>query len=194
MRARTGKIARLPATVRDQLNCRLHNGALGRDLVPWLNELPEVKQILAECFAGRPILEENLSQWRRGGYQDWLRDEERRVRLHELTAEYSQLGPEQRTPRLAAGMQERLVIELAEELESLSTLKDRAERWKRLRIISQELCRLQRTHLRGKEVALFQTKTIQKIKPPSNAPSNQPAPTHKLINSPLINSIPVALQ
>jgi len=58
MRARTGKIARLPVAVREELNHRLENGALGRELVPWLNELPEVKQILAERFAGRPILEE----------------------------------------------------------------------------------------------------------------------------------------
>jgi hypothetical protein len=165
MRARTGKIARLPAAIRDELNRRLHNGALGKDLVLWLNALPEAKQVLAERFASRPILEENLSQWRHGGFQDWLREEERRVRLGELAAEYNQLSPEQRTPRLAASIEERLTIELAEELERLATMKDRTERWKRLQRLSQEICRLQRSHNRGRELSLFQAKATTHSNP-----------------------------
>jgi hypothetical protein len=33
--ARVGKIARLPAAVRDELNRHLENGALGKNIVPW---------------------------------------------------------------------------------------------------------------------------------------------------------------
>ena len=161
MRARTGKIARLPVAVREELNHRLENGALGRELVPWLNELPEVKQILAERFAGRPILEENLSQWRRGGFQDWLLEQDRRKRLRELTEECSHLNSEQRTRYLTAGIQERLTRELAEELERLSTMTDRTERFKRLQYLSRELCRLQRGRSHALQLGLFQAKATQ---------------------------------
>src|SRR6266568_3205109 len=37
-----GKIARLPLAIREQLNRRLQDGEIGRDLVVWLNSAPEV--------------------------------------------------------------------------------------------------------------------------------------------------------
>ena len=53
--ARIGKIARLPGDIRSQLNSRLQDGAEGRQIVRWLNSLPEVKEVLAEHFDGHPI-------------------------------------------------------------------------------------------------------------------------------------------
>ena len=38
--ARTGKIARLPDDIREQLNRRLNDGEKGKKLVMWLNSLP----------------------------------------------------------------------------------------------------------------------------------------------------------
>ena len=43
---RTGKIARLPHQLRNELNQRLHDGESGVDLIKWLNALPEVQAIL----------------------------------------------------------------------------------------------------------------------------------------------------
>jgi hypothetical protein len=40
--SRTGKIARLPQSLREELNHRLENGELARNLADWLNTLPEV--------------------------------------------------------------------------------------------------------------------------------------------------------
>ena len=74
MRTRTGKIARLPERIREELNQRLFNGARGKDMPAWLNELPEVRQTLAEFFNGRPITEHNVSEWRTGGYGGLLHD------------------------------------------------------------------------------------------------------------------------
>lgn len=68
----TGKIARLSAEIRDELNRRLHNGERGRSLLEWLNGLPQTQQILASAFGGRPINHVNLTAWRAGGYQAWL--------------------------------------------------------------------------------------------------------------------------
>jgi len=73
---RLGKIARLPRTLREQLNARLHNGEMGKRLLAWLNAEPEARSVLAEKFGGRPINDQNLSEWKRGGFADWLRQQE----------------------------------------------------------------------------------------------------------------------
>ena len=73
---RNGKIARLPRTVREQLNQRLGDGEQGKALVAWLNGLPEVQAMLVEQFQGRAVTEQNLSEWKQGGHQDWLRHQE----------------------------------------------------------------------------------------------------------------------
>jgi hypothetical protein len=70
-RSRNGKIARLPLAIRQELNQRLQNGEPGKDLVPWLNSLPEVQAVLAAQFNGQPILKQNLAAWKQGGYEDW---------------------------------------------------------------------------------------------------------------------------
>ena len=173
MRARTGKIARLPGAVRHELNQRLNNGALGRELVPWLNALPEVRSILTHRFAGRPITEDNLSQWRHGGFQDWLRQQERRDRLRELSDQCPERDPAQRARRIAAFTEEQLALELAEELERLTAITDPAERSKHLQRLCRELCRLQNSRTRHREVLLLQAKVASTIAPkprPSRAP------------------------
>ena len=72
LKTRVGKIARLPLAVREELNNKLRNGESGKRLIPWLNELPEVKEVLAVEFENRPIDATNLSGWRTGGFQEWL--------------------------------------------------------------------------------------------------------------------------
>jgi hypothetical protein len=167
MRARTGKIARLPGPVREALNRHLHNGALGRELVPWLNAQPEVQHILAARFAGRPITEDNLSEWRHGGFQDWLLQEERRVRLRELSDQCPESDPLQRAERIAAHTEEQLVVELTEELERLSAIKNREARSNQLQRLCRELCRLQNAHTRKSELRLMELKATQPIVPKS---------------------------
>ena len=84
--ARIGKIARLPADIRSQLNSRLHEGLEGKSILVWLNGLPQVQEILAQSFDHRPITEQNLSDWRQGGYQDWLAHEDVLAHARELAA------------------------------------------------------------------------------------------------------------
>ncbi len=67
-----GKIGRLPKAIQEQVNRRLEQGEVARTLVTWLNALPEVQAVLAAEFAGKPIREQNLSEWRKNGYQKWL--------------------------------------------------------------------------------------------------------------------------
>jgi len=73
---RTGKIARLPKAIRDRLNQQMQDGVPGKDLVRWLNGHFEVRDVLLEHFNARDITEQNLSEWKQGGFQDWLKHQE----------------------------------------------------------------------------------------------------------------------
>ena len=84
---RTGKIARLPLLVRAQLNRRLQDGELQTKLVEWLNSLPLVQAVLQAEFAGRAVTEQNLSEWKAGGFKDWLALEESLEMIQRLSVE-----------------------------------------------------------------------------------------------------------
>jgi hypothetical protein len=68
---RNGKIARLPHEIREELNHRLERNVPGITLVEWLNSLPEVQEVLRDLFDGNPVIPQNLSQWRQGGFAEW---------------------------------------------------------------------------------------------------------------------------
>jgi hypothetical protein len=89
---RIGKIARLPREIRAQLNRRLQDGETGRKLLPWLNALPEVEAVLAREFDGSPVSEQNLSQWKQGGYREWLAQQEMLAGVRELTGDAQELS------------------------------------------------------------------------------------------------------
>jgi hypothetical protein len=69
--ARKGKIARLPAQLREQVNLRLQNRETAETIRVWLNSEPKVKAILTAQFAGNPISKQNICEWRQGGFRDW---------------------------------------------------------------------------------------------------------------------------
>ena len=89
--ARIGKIARLPGDIRAQLNSRLQDGGEGRQIVHWLNSLPEVKEVVGQKFDGRAINEQNLSDWRQGGYEEWLAHQDMLAQAVELAAHRQEL-------------------------------------------------------------------------------------------------------
>lgn len=81
--ARTGKIARLPLTIRDELNTRLRDNESGQTILEWVNGLEVTRDLMKRSFAGEPISDANLSFWRQpgGGYEEWLHDE---LKVHKL--------------------------------------------------------------------------------------------------------------
>jgi len=89
---RNGKIARLPRDIRNQLNRRLQDGEPGTRLAEWLNSLPETKKILAADFGGRDINEQNLTEWKQGGYRDWLARQELLACAGEVSADAGELA------------------------------------------------------------------------------------------------------
>lgn len=84
-RARRGKIAKLPANIRAEVNRRLHDGQPAGQILPWLNNLSPVRTILTAQFDGADINDQNLTEWRQGGYLDWLEERERLDALKELS-------------------------------------------------------------------------------------------------------------
>jgi len=68
---RTGKIARPPHPIREQLNRRLESSEDYEPILNWLNALPQARQVIDDHFAGRPISKQNLSDWRSGGFSEW---------------------------------------------------------------------------------------------------------------------------
>jgi Protein of unknown function (DUF3486) len=84
MNARNGKIARLPREIRHQLNERLERSEESPKILPWLNALPEVVEVIKEDFDGAPISKQNLSEWRQGGFQEWLARRELREDARDL--------------------------------------------------------------------------------------------------------------
>jgi hypothetical protein len=91
-----GKIARLPGDIREQLNQRLYNGHAASLILPWLNSLPPVIEILAAQFSGDPISAQNLSNWRIAGYQHWLRDQKDFSQIQQFGEFAASLSPVQR--------------------------------------------------------------------------------------------------
>ena len=88
-----GKIGRLPKGLQEQLNRRIENGEKGGRLVAWLNSLPEVRAVLAREFEGKPIREQNLSDWRKHGYAKWLRQQEALDMARQLAGDVDELQP-----------------------------------------------------------------------------------------------------
>src|SRR5688500_3105784 len=89
---RTGKIARCPVHIREEVNRRRLDGQTASKVIVWLHTLPEVLQVLDEHFGEEPISPQNLSEWKQGGYRDWLKRRERVANLGALSKHALELG------------------------------------------------------------------------------------------------------
>ncbi len=175
MKTRVGKIARLPLHIREELNLRIANNALGKDLVAWLKTLPEAQKVMAELFGGRSITHQNISEWRRGGYADWAATRTDRAQWQDLLDHLEELN-EKRTVTGGVDVTNHLatlvVFELGQALDKLGRMEDSAERWRIFRQISRGLSRLRMDDCREKRVRLWNPKAARK-----NG-HFQPLPTH----------------
>lgn len=90
--ARKGKIARLPHAVREKVNHRLQAGEPASKILAWLHTREDVLRVLDEHFSEQPISPQNLSEWRSGGYQDWLRKRDNLDRVKELSQHALQIA------------------------------------------------------------------------------------------------------
>jgi hypothetical protein len=140
-----GKIGRLPKKIRDELNHRLDDGELGGRILEWLNELPDVQAVLKAEFGGSRINEQNLTNWRKGGFQHWLKQQERSVTVQQLTEDSKELNADADGVEIANHLSAVLVAELvASARDALANITDPAERCVRVQEFLQTLARVRR--------------------------------------------------
>ena len=115
-RRRTGKVALLPKTIRDKINVMLEDGVPYDSIIENLNA-PGAPPLL------HPINKHHLSEWKDGGYQDWLKnrfwEDEMRAR-HEV---FSGLLLGDDSVRLPEGGLQFATIGLCELLRDLSSAR-----------------------------------------------------------------------
>ena len=147
MISRTGKIDASPRAEQFARNSnrRIEDGRPAKTLVRWLNGHKEVKAVLAEDFAGREISEQNLCDWKRGGFHVGCASEVReQVRLMAEQAE--DLATEDARQSIADNLAGVLVAELAVATKTLlAETTDTRQRWLYLRQAIKQLQQLRRS-------------------------------------------------
>ena len=142
MKTRIGKIARLPRAIRNQLNQRLADGEPGQRLLEWLNALPEVQTVLAAEFEGRPINAQNLSDWKQGGYREWVLQQEALELAERLAEDAVELQVEGRPP-LTDTLALWLAARYAVATRALAA-QDGPEQWRQMREFTADVVELRR--------------------------------------------------
>lgn len=153
-RFRTGKIARMSHAIREQLNRLLLDGRWGKDILPWINSQPEARAILDAFYDGEPVSKQNLSNWRRGGYRDWLAHQQNleAVKLLGVNAkELDEVGEGRLGDRLALCMTARIAAEFNE---LVSSKEMASERFQKLRALCSQHVALWRTGQNEKWIEL----------------------------------------
>lgn len=137
---RTGKIARLPLHIRNQINQRLQDGEEGEDILKWLNEHSIVQDVLKRHFRGQPIGKQNLSAWRLGGFREWQRLQESHAFMHRLVEHSDDLQTKGGEIELTDRLAQIAAGEMASVLERLlEQTDDPQKRWLLLRDVVREL-------------------------------------------------------
>jgi hypothetical protein len=150
MTTHTGKIGRLSKMLRDKIGQWIEDGVPGTEIVEKLNALPTVKELCDKSFGGRPVTEQNLSEWKQTGHLVWLRRQEMRQLAVSLTEQSDDL----KTAARGTDIGDRFARVLAAEMTSLGmTLleaeSDPQKRWQQLCEIRRELSFLRRDDHRG---------------------------------------------
>jgi hypothetical protein len=154
---RTGKIARLPRELRHKINGLLYHGKTAVRIAEWLNSRPDVQNILKAEFAGRPINSQNLTEWKQGGYRDWLTHQELLNQIGDRAADAGEIA------HAAKDMSDSLFALLT--LDYAQAMKDREQQTpeefekkrESLGILSQDIVRLRRCHLHARRVKIQET-------------------------------------
>lgn len=147
MHTHNGKIGRLPEKTRNELNQRLADGEPAAPLLQWLNARPEVRDLLARRFHAEPVSEQNLTNWRAGGFLRWQQHQTRCELLREMVADGESL--EEQTYHSYSEIGRRLSVLFAADFalsarELLATLTGPAQRCQHLQAVLRTLQPLRR--------------------------------------------------
>jgi hypothetical protein len=112
----TGKIGRLPYGLRAEINFKIRNGVPGVEILEWLNGTPETRRVLDRYFAGRPVSEQNLTEWKAGGYLAWERHAYATEWVEELVGKSEELADKADRKDLWISVADRVATMMAVEL------------------------------------------------------------------------------
>ena len=164
-RTRNGKIARLPLDIREQLNRRLADAEPGKALVEWLNSLPEVQSVMAGAFGGTAVREQNLSEWKQGGYREWQKQQERRELVRQWAEDAKELGSDAGDAGFSSSLSMILLAELAQALtDVLEENTDAGTRLERLLEVGRRFAQLRREESNAARVQAAREQWDQKQK------------------------------
>ncbi|HVY68646.1 MAG TPA: hypothetical protein VHH73_01890 [Verrucomicrobiae bacterium] len=159
MNPRIGKIGRLPRAIREELNQRLSEGEGGEPLLHWLNALPEVQQIIAAEFGGKPVSAQNLSTWRQGAYADWVAHGEAMElaqRLGEEIKDWQESEASDQTP-LSEKLMVWLTARYAVAAQKFASL-DEEKQWERLREFAADMLKVRKAEQNERRLRLVEEK------------------------------------
>jgi hypothetical protein len=105
---RNGNVARLPKPIRDKVNAMLEDGVTYADLITALGD------------HGKHLHISNISRWKDGGYQDYLRNQSWRERIDAKADRYLEIGLTDGA-KLAAGGLYAAAIQICELMDELAT-------------------------------------------------------------------------
>jgi len=108
-RARQGKFARLPAKIREEVNKQLLDGKSGPSILAWL-----------KTNGFMDLTEQNLSEWRKGGYQDWLKSEGQMAKIRERAELAMRMAQAAGGDSLGQSIVTRIAGDLDEKLDALA--------------------------------------------------------------------------
>lgn len=75
--ARTGKIARLPKVLRDAVNLALQDGATAARVIDIITVAKAHGAVNGDGSEVEIPNDQNVTNWREGGYQDWMKENQR---------------------------------------------------------------------------------------------------------------------
>ncbi|MBW8864768.1 MAG: hypothetical protein JF609_07570, partial [Verrucomicrobia bacterium] len=113
----------------------------------WLNELPAAQALLAAEFGGAAINEQNLTNWKQGGYRDWRLQQEVQAFAQQTAGTAAALTTEQLTTILAV----RYVAVIREWQQSPMPME---RRWRQMRMILQDVMKMRREEHREQRLEL----------------------------------------
>ena len=114
--------------------------------------MPEVKAVMAQYFNGRPLRQQNISEWKQGGYRDWLHHRQLLEQKRELAADAKDLSD------TASGLPDSLFGMLTLDYTDLmmngdkETPEEFEQRRKRLSLVSHDIARMHRCHINTRRV------------------------------------------
>ena len=109
----------MPRYLRELLNRRLDDGEPGPPLLVWLNGCADVQEILEREFGGRAVSEQNLSEWRQGGFKDWQRQQEACDHVRRLTDQAAGLDEAAEEGRITDRLASVFAVELFKLMEQM---------------------------------------------------------------------------